>query len=41
MGDTNAEYLLGDNVIDAILKVRYLGRQAFGETAGNLPKKDT
>ena len=35
----DTEYLLGEDMIDALLKVGNLGRQTFSETAGDLAQK--
>ena len=39
MRDADAEHLLGQDVIDALLKVRNLARQALGEAAGDLAQE--
>src|SRR5207249_2033045 len=40
MRDGNAEHLLRDNVIDALLQVRNLGRQTLVESAGDFTQEN-
>ena len=37
--DANPEHLLGEDMIDALLEVGNLGRQTFGQSAGDLAQE--
>ena len=41
VGDTDTEYLLGQNMVDAILEVRYLICQALRKPTGDLTQEDS